>query len=268
MNEKTMGPRGGRGSGRAWLWAVLAAVAAIAASPLAQHFTGSALAFSLAPAGVALVVVALARPGRAWLGLTAPSAAGLGLAWLAPAVVMLGCAGLAAAVDGLNAQMPPMGQLLQMAAMSFAVTFVLALITEDGFFRGALWALCRKAGGGARAALVFTSVAFALWHAAATRLPGFELPLAVVPVYLLNMALVGLMFGLLRQISGSLVAPAMAHALWNTLAYGFFGQGTSPGLLGIERYWIFDPERGWAGCAVTAAVVGALYAMTRRPSSR
>ncbi|MFN3582508.1 type II CAAX prenyl endopeptidase Rce1 family protein [Phenylobacterium sp.] len=246
-------------------WIALWAAAACVGSPAAQWATGSPLAYTLAPGVLALAMWAGRRLTRAEMGLSAPSPAGIALALFTPCAVAAVLAFAAGLMGQLHPAEVPLAAVAQMAGMSFAVTFVLALLTEDGFFRGALWGGCRRAGLSAFGALALTSAAFAAWHiAAAAMIPDFEVPPAWRAVYIGNMLLAGVIFGLLRMISGSLLAPALAHAAWNTLAYGLFGHGADPGLLGIADIGLLDPERGLAGLAVNALAVGALFHIARR----
>ncbi|HKZ73736.1 MAG TPA: CPBP family intramembrane glutamic endopeptidase [Steroidobacteraceae bacterium] len=48
---------------------------------------------------------------------------------------------------------------------------------------------------------------------------GFAPPPAQVPVYLVNAAVMGLIWGMLRLISGSVVVASLSHGLWNGVAY-------------------------------------------------
>ncbi len=140
--------------------------------------------------------------------------------------------------------------------LMIASTWVGVLITEDGFFRGALWGLGVRAGWTRRMVLVWTSLAFLAWHVAVPLIEeGFKLPAAQIPVYYANVLLLGLCWGLLRLVSGSLLVPVTAHAIWNGLAYVLFGYGTKNGLLGIEQVGIYGPERGVLGVGVNLAVL-------------
>lgn len=242
------------------LWAAAACVA----SPAAQWASGSPLAYTLAPGVLALAIWAGHRLTRSEMGLRAPAPAGIALALAVPGAVAALLAAVAGLMGQLNPAEVPLAGAAQMAGMSFAVTFVLALLTEDGFFRGALWGGARRAGLSEFGALALTSAAFAAWHiAAAAMIPDFEVPAAWRAVYIGNMLLAGLIFGLLRTISGSLLAPALAHAAWNTLAYGLFGHGSDPGLLGIADIGLIDPERGLAGLALNALAAGVLVQVAR-----
>lgn len=147
----------------------------------------------------------------------------------------------------------------------FLATWVVGLITEEGVYRGALWGMGMRAGWSDGAILVATSLAFAAWHVGVPLVEAeFRLPAWQLPIWLGNVVLLGLAWGLLRRISGSLLVPATAHASWNALAYVFFGYGEKATALHVERSWLFDPERGILGLAVNALVVYNLL-RTRRP---
>jgi hypothetical protein len=120
-------------------------------------------------------------------------------------------------------------------------------------FPRALWASRR------RRPLLFTSIAFALWHVSAVTLPtGFDLPVAQIPVFLVNAAVMGAIWGVLRDISGSLVVSSVSHGVWNGLAYALFGYGTKGGALGIRHTAIYGPEVGLVGLALNALVLFAV----------
>ena len=55
---------------------------------------------------------------------------------------------------------------------------------------------------------------------------GFDLPRAQVPLFLVNAALMGAIWGALRLVSDSIVVSSVSHGLWNGLAYALFGYGT------------------------------------------
>src|SRR5262249_25933021 len=95
-------------------------------------------------------------------------------------------------------------------------TILVGLLTEEGFFRGWFWASLELAGQPVDRALIWSSIAFALWHASAVTLnTGFNPPVAQVPVYLINAAVIGAIWGLMRQISGSVIVTSVSHGLWN-----------------------------------------------------
>jgi membrane protease YdiL (CAAX protease family) len=139
-------------------------------------------------------------------------------------------------------------------------TVLVSMVTEEGFFRGWLWAGLQRIGYSDRATLIATSLLFMAWHISAISLDtGFDIPAKEIPIYLINATLLGLSWGLLRQWSGSIVVTSVCHGVWNGLAYAFFGFGEHVGALGIEQTWIFGPEVGLLGIAANAIVVVLLW---------
>ena len=127
-------------------------------------------------------------------------------------------------------------------------TFLVAIVTEEGFFRGWLWGSLEKAGMNKVRVLIWSSIAFALWHISAVTLdPDFKPPTPQIPVYLCNAAVVGAVWGLLRAQSGSIIVTSLSHGLWNGMAYVLFGFGSHAGSLGIRNTAVFGPENGLLG---------------------
>jgi membrane protease YdiL (CAAX protease family) len=188
------------------------------------------------------------RPGHHALAASYPLAV-LGVAALVALV--------AGAADPAAADWRKAGMNLALVAVS---TFVAAILTEEGFFRGWLFASLARAGRSESAILLLSSLAFSLWHLSAVSLDtGFDLPAAQIPVYLANAALLGGVWGLLRAISGSVVVASVSHGLWNGGAYVLFGFGTRPGALGIEETAVYGPEVGLLGLALNGLFAAALW---------
>lgn len=144
-------------------------------------------------------------------------------------------------------------------------TILVAIVTEEGFFRGWLWASLEQSGQNGRGILVWTSVAFALWHWSAVFLnTGFNPPLAQVPVFMINAAVIGAIFGTLRCVSGSVLVASVSHGVWNGGAYALFGFGSKTGALGIKNTAIYGPESGLVGLALNVIFVLALWAVVRK----
>jgi membrane protease YdiL (CAAX protease family) len=139
-------------------------------------------------------------------------------------------------------------------------------LTEEGFFRGVLWGLLKVRKAGTRI-LLFTSFAFLLWHVPVAFLEmGEGFPGSVIPIYLLNVLLLGLNWGLMRQISGSVVVASLSHAVWNALAYKLFGFGVEYGELARPSFTVLDPERGVLGILLNAAFLAIAWALLLRKS--
>jgi len=205
---------------------------------------------------------------RSWHGAGLRWGAGRDYAWALayPAIVI----GLCAAVALGSGDSPTLARVnwakaLGNVGLITVATFVIALITEEGFFRGALWAVIGDAGLQRRATLAWTTIAFALWHVSAVTLPtGFDLPRARVPLFLINAAVLGGMWGILRLRSGSIVVSSVSHGLWNGLAYTLFGYGTKVGALGITRTDIYGPEVGVVGLTLDLLALGITILLARR----
>ena len=148
---------------------------------------------------------------------------------------------------------------LNMALMS-STGIIMVLITEEGFFRGWLWAALKRAGQSDKQVLIWTTLAFTVWHISAISLDtGFDVPAAEIPIYLLNATLIGAVFGMLRMASGSVVVPSVCHALWNGIDYPLYGFGEKVGALGIEQTHIYGPEVGTLGLGLNLIFAAALW---------
>ena len=185
-------------------------------------------------------------------------------------ILVLGLIGVIAwmfgAVDTSNADWNK--AFLNMALMSSAGV-VMVLITEEGFFRGWLWAALSRAGQSDKQVLIWTSIAFTLWHISAISLDtGFDIPAAEIPVYLINATLIGAVFGMLRMASGSIITPSICHAVWNGIDYPLYGFGEKVGALGIEATHIYGPEVGVLGIGVNLIFATLLWLWIRKSSTQ
>lgn len=150
------------------------------------------------------------------------------------------------------------------AGINFALlassTILVAILTEEGFFRGWLWASLARAGVQQPGILIWTSVAFSLWHWSAVRLKtGFAPPQSQVPVFMVNAAVMGAVWGLLRRQSGSVIVSSVSHGVWNDTAYVLFGFGKKIGALGIQNTGLFGPEVGLLGLALNVVFLAVLW---------
>ena len=150
------------------------------------------------------------------------------------------------------------------AWLNFAIvavsTILVVIVTEEGFFRGWLWASLERAGQKQGRTLVWSSIAFSAWHLSAVSLKtGFDLPAAQIPLFMVNAALMGAIWGLLRLISGSVIVSSVSHGLWNGGAYVLFGFGTKLGALGIKETAIYGPEVGVVGLLLNLVFAAALW---------
>lgn len=149
-------------------------------------------------------------------------------------------------------------------AVAALATMVVATVTEEGFFRGWLWASLRRAKNSELRSLLYCSAAFALWHLSWVTLTADKLPIAQVPIFILNAAVIGMIWGLLRWISGSVLVASVSHGVWNGLDYVLFGFGTKSGMLGIANTAVFGPEVGILGLAVNGIFAAALLCSRSR----
>ena len=134
-------------------------------------------------------------------------------------------------------------------------TILVAIITEEGFFRGWLWAGLKKNGLSDSKVLIATSLIFMVWHISAVSLDtGYDLPAWQIPIYLVNATLMGLNWGLMRQLSGSIIVASVCHGVWNGIAYAMFGFGEKVGALGIQDTWLFSPENGLFGIVLNLVI--------------
>lgn len=142
--------------------------------------------------------------------------------------------------------------LLGVVVLGALITSLGAGLTEELAFRGYL--IRRMKPLGPLKALFLSAVLFGVWH--------FPTSLLVLHrdwptrfVYVLNISLVGFLFGHVFLRSGSLVPSSLFHGVWNALDYTFFGFGATRGIfLGTSRI-LFDPDEGIVGTVVLLAAV-------------
>lgn len=183
-----------------------------------------------------------------------------GLAAMYPATVI----GAAVAIAALGRATHLAGANWQKAGINLVLiataTVIVAIVTEEGFFRGWLWASLVRAGLNSDKVLIWTSIAFALWHVSfATLAKGFELPPLQAALFILNAAAIGAIWGLLRSISGSIVVSSVSHGLWNGAAYALFGAGAKVGALGVVETAIYGPEVGVTGLGLNLLFLSSLW---------
>ena len=196
----------------------------------------------------------LEKFSRAEIGLKLGRPGDYGLAVLYPLVVVgaaVGIAAMAGEVQVADADWPKAARNMALIAVS---TVIGAMITEEGFFRGALWASFKKGGLSNTQVLLWSSLVFGLWHLSwVTLAEGYELAPAFIPIFMLNATLLGAVWGTLRMLSGSVVVASVSHGVWNGIVYVFFGASSTPGVLGIPEGALFGPETGIVGIALNTA---------------
>jgi membrane protease YdiL (CAAX protease family) len=249
------------------VWPVAAGIAAIVVSPLLELATGQGALYTFWLTAMMIGLWAAQRLTRREVGIAVGDGKSYSIAVAYP-VALIGCVALGAWAAGLiDLTGFSATTTFRRITLNFLVTFVFALITEEGFFRGALWGSCVRAGFSPAKTLLWTSLAFGLWHLAVPIIePDFTQPLSKVPQYVIGATVFGVAMGFLRMRSGSIAVPSFCHALWNATAYTLFGTGEKVGQLGIADPGIWDPERGYAGL-VLAILVAVSWWWRVKPSS-
>lgn len=255
--------------------AIAAAVAAALLAPALQlvlapySYLAGALAYLLVLPALGIALWVGLRLTRREMGLRLGRPADYLVALAYPPVVMaaVAAAALAAGAASLGAGLD-WGHLgFKILAMSGG-GLIAGLITEEGFYRGALWGAAQRAGWSPGKIVLATSLAFVAWHVGVPFVDAhYAVPMANLPAYLTNAFLLGAAWGLLRLKSGSILVTTVTHAVWNGLAYSFFGDGDAKGALAIANFGVFDPERGLVGIGANLAVLG-LMALWCRPELR
>ena len=221
----------------------------------------------------ALPLLPLAALGW-WLGKHSRQA--MGIAWGRPRdyalaaalpVVVLGTLGIGAWAMGLtDFGATDWSKAVRNLALMVIATIPVAILTEEGFFRGWLVASLERQGFRKQGTLLCSSIAFALWHVSAVTIAaGFVLPAAQIPVFLANAAVIGAIWCVMRMRSESIVVSSVSHGLWNGGAYVLFGYGQKVGALGIADTAFFGPENGLLGLALNLVF---LVVVVRWPISR
>ena len=243
-------------------WALIACGLAVIISPLVTMLSGSPnfSALVLLPLGV--VVWLITRPSRSDLGLSPGRPAYYGIAVAYPLIVMGLLLILIWRLDGISWGSMDGRRIAFVIAVNSLVGTLGVLLTEEGFFRGVVWGLLKTRNLNGRRILLFTSAAFLVWHVPVALLEmGEGFPRSAIPLYLANVILLGLNWGLMRLVSGSVIVPALSHAVWNAIAYRFFGFGVEFGELARPSFTVLDPERGVVGIALNAAFLVVLWAL-------
>lgn len=183
-----------------------------------------------------------------------------GTAVLYPAIVL----GMASVIAVLGSTVHTEATNWQKTALNLVLiavtTVIVATITEEGFFRGWLWASLARAGLSVDKIVFGTSVAFALWHVSyATLAKGYALPPLQASLFIVNAAVIGAVWALMRATSGSVIVSSVSHGLWNGVTYALFGEGAKVGALGVTQTAIYGPEVGVIGLLLNLVFLGVLW---------
>lgn len=236
------------------LWPAIGGLAVAIAITTTMDATGYSMFSALPLFPLAGLFWQLQTFTRAEMGLTWGRASDYGLALAYPVLVLGAMAAIAYAFDAVDTSNTDWNKaFLNIGLMSSTGTLVV-LLTEEGFFRGWLWAALKRAGLNDTVVLIASTLAFTAWHISAISLDtGFDIPADEIPIYLINATLIGAVFGVLRMISGSVVVPSLCHAAWNGIDYPLFGIGEGVGALGIQQTQLYGPEVGILGIGLNLA---------------
>ena len=145
-------------------WPLIGSIGAIVISPLLVLTTGRGLFYNFWLAIMMIALWTVQRLTKRELGIAIGDPKSYAIA-LAYAVIIIGCVALGArAAQPVDLKDYSAATVFKRLSLNFLVTFVLALITEEGFFRGALWESCERAGFSPARTVIWTSLAFGLWH--------------------------------------------------------------------------------------------------------
>ena len=222
---------------------------------------GGLTAFSALPLFPLMLLLWYAeRPPRLPMGFSAGRTEWYGLAILYPLAVLGSLAAIAHLAGATNLVTANWATALRQAARVGSGTLLVVILTEEGFFRGWLWSSLRRAEMTPTGTLIVTSVCFSLWHLSwATLTADGRLPATELPVFMVNAAVIGAIWGLLRAGSGSVFVPSLSHGLWNGIDYVFFGAAAKTGALGIANTAVYGPEIGLLGLAANVVVAVLLW---------
>jgi membrane protease YdiL (CAAX protease family) len=212
-----------------------------------------------------LVFWAIQRLSRKSMGIALGRWRHYGLAILHPVVIIgaIALVCLAAGVIDIGRIDWPKARNEFLTAV--AISIPLGLLTEEAFFRGWLFGALERAGMSELKILIWTGIAFSLWHIPAVTMNTEDaVPAAQVPVLLINAVVIGAIWGMLRLISGSILVTSVCHGFWNAGVYVFFGFGTTIGALGVKQTALYGPESGLWGLGLNLLLATALLQWWKR----
>ena len=248
---------------KAWILPALGIFAAIATNAIAnagdRPGVGALLLFP-----VLGIFWYLTRFSRREMGFVPGPPRYYGLGLLHP-VLVLGLIALIAWLTGaVDIQNPNWSKIALDFAVTALLTALVAILTEDGFFRGWLWVALQRTGLNEQRVVLVAGIAFGVWHLPFALLASGYDPLSEVPLFVTNSSIIGIAWGLLRLGSGSVVVPAVTHGIWNSAVYVLFNFGAETGELGIHNTSTFGPEAGWLGLVLNLGYAAGLWLWYRR----
>jgi membrane protease YdiL (CAAX protease family) len=236
---------------RSLIWIIIASAAALTLSPLTTILSGTVYLSALVLLPITAIVWVVTRLSRSDMGLRLGRPAHYGVALLYPIAVMGLLVCILAVTGGLHADNIDSGRTVFVIAANSGIGILGVLLTEEGLFRGLLWGLLGVRGLKRERVLLVTGLLFMIWHVPVVLLElGPDFPRSAVPMYLLNVLVIGLNWGLMRMASGSILVPAVCHSVWNAMAYKLFGFGSQAGVLSVSSWEVYGPERGILGLAL------------------
>jgi membrane protease YdiL (CAAX protease family) len=216
-----------------------------------MDFSGYTMFSSLILLPITLIFWVLTKSSKVEMGLCWGEVKHYGMAIFLPFLLL----GLTALVAFLSGDFSVGDVKYKNILLSSTVGIIGVLITEEAFFRGWLWGVLQKRGMNGKNTLITTSLLFTAWHiSAVTSGTEYGLPLYQVPIYLVNATLLGLIWGMFRSVSGSVIVPTVYHSIWNALAYDLFGFGEKTGALGVTNTILFGPEVGVLGIVINGGL--------------
>ena len=249
--------------------APVAGVAGAIAITTTMDATGYAMFSALPLLPLAALFWYLQGFSRSDIGLRWGGARDYGWALAYPLTVLGTMAIIAWIAGAINTSATDWHKTFTNVGLMSSTGIIMVLLTEEGFFRGWLWASLKRTGRSDTYVLVWSSLAFTIWHISAISLDtGFDIPAAEIPVYLVNATLLGMVWGILRMVSGSVVVPAVCHAIWNGIDYPLYGFGEKVGALGIEETQVYGPEVGLLGIGLNALFVLIIWRFYVRSSGK
>jgi len=161
------------------------------------------------------------RQGWMALGLHRPGFCGWGLALLAPLLILLLSYGAVWSAGLVEFAIPPQARPLPLLPIKLLISIALGafmgVLGEEVGYRGYLQP--RLLSLGPRRAMLLTGLLHGVWHLPVMLLTPFYHaagnPVSVIPLFLMTLTLAGVLYGYLRQTTGSVWPAIIAHRAFN-----------------------------------------------------